>query len=299
MSVQISEARLPHTKRGMKQRAGIVEAKPVKHDPTEARMVPITEVGLDSHYQRDLNAERVSKMVADWDDRLAGVLILSARGGTLWVVDGQHRLAAMRERGTHSVSAIVLTGLSQREEAALFVDYNRSRAALNEWDMFRAELVAGSPAALGIVTVVNQLGLTLTRIPSPRNVIALGSVRRIYNMGGAVLLGKTLLTIKNLWTHERLAFGGMMIYGLGLFYYAFEKHPLFDEQRAHSVLESNTPLVFLRRAQEISFNIGRKSNSAQVTEAIRVVYNDGLGRNRQLGSIRRKAISSLRPSEEG
>jgi hypothetical protein len=45
----------------------------------------------DPTYQRDLDPKRVTKMVAEFDQRLVGVLEVSARGnGRFAILDGQH-----------------------------------------------------------------------------------------------------------------------------------------------------------------------------------------------------------------
>jgi hypothetical protein len=269
--------------------------------PEQARLVPLPSITLDSVYQRDLNAERVQAMVAHWDERLVGTLILSARAGNLYVVDGQHRLAAMRERHDTKVSAVILTDLSQKDEADLFVAYNRSRSALNEWDLFRAEIVAGRPDALGILSVFGQQHLTLSRkMSSPTNVSALGAVRRVYRLGGAVLLTKVLTTAKRYWVTESHVFGASNIYGLALFFYAFEQHPKYDPDRVEHVLQRVTPLLILRKAQEIAFVVNKGYAGSHVTEAIRVIYNDGLARKNQLGSIRfrrTRSMAGISPAE--
>jgi hypothetical protein len=49
----------------------------------------------DPSYQRDLDPKRVTKMVSEFDQRLVGVLEVSARGnGRFAILDGQHRWAA-------------------------------------------------------------------------------------------------------------------------------------------------------------------------------------------------------------
>lgn len=255
--------------------------------PEEVRYVPLSAITLDSGYQRDLNTDRVQTMVNHWDERLAGTLILSARGNNLYVVDGQHRLAAMRERHAAKVAAVILTGLTQMEEADLFVQYNRSRAALNEWDLFRAEVMAGHEAALTILRVFAKQHLTLTKTaPSPTNVQALGAIKRTFKLGGADLLNRVLETQKKYWLTERHVFGASITYGLALFLYAYEQAEQYDADRADRVLERTTPILVLRKAQELAFTVNKGYAGTHVTEALRALYNSGLAKRNQLGSVR-------------
>ena len=48
-------------------------------------------------YQRPVEPEDVDRLIAKWDDRLLTPLVVSFRDGKFNVVDGQHRIAAMRK----------------------------------------------------------------------------------------------------------------------------------------------------------------------------------------------------------
>jgi len=258
--------------------------------PAGVRSIRIDQVKFDSLYQRDLKIDRVQKLVRDWDRRLAGVVVVSIRAHIIWCVDGQHRLAAMREMGQAIVEAQVFEGLTQGEEADLFVKYNRNRSALTIWDLFRAETTAQDPETLDLIRITHKFGMALTNSPGPHSIQALGAVMRVYRLGGEALLASVFTTIQDLWPNERLAWGGQLITGMALFRYAFLERPGYETSRERAILERHNPVYFLRKAREISFGTTRNSSSRLVAEAIRLTYNEGLSRSKQLGTLRAKRL---------
>lgn len=269
------------------QRKPRSRAKPKIERSENIRSVPVAEIRIDSIYQRDLRAERVRHLVDKWDPKLAGVVILSSRAGSLWCVDGQHRLGAMRELAIDHVDAVVLDGLLQTEEASLFVQYNNARKTLDAWDAFKAEIAAQNPDALEVVRIVNSTGFMLTRIPGPNNIQALQAVRRVHKLGGEELLTVTLQTIRRLWASDRLALSSRIIGGLGLFYRGYLADENFKQDRLTKVLENTAPSAFLRAAQQIQYErMATGASSFAVAEAIRAKYNEGLAKVNRLSPLK-------------
>ena len=70
-----------------------------------------------------MEPEDVDRLIAKWDDRLLTPLVVSFRDGKFNVVDGQHRIAAMRKMadgGNVTVPCLIYTGLSYEQEAELY-----------------------------------------------------------------------------------------------------------------------------------------------------------------------------------
>lgn len=254
----------------------------------EIRKVPIRDLRLDSSYQRDLDMARVQKMVRDWDPRRSGLATLSHRAGVLWIVDGQHRVAALREMGAIFIDASVLEGMSQSDEADLFVALQRGTKSLNAWDLFKAETTAGHPEVLDIIRIVHAAGFKIERSTGHGNIQAVGALRRVFSLGGEPLLALTLTTARGCWSGDRKQLDGQVLEGLALFFHSFRGEPQYDADRASRVLQTTPAVTFLRQAQEIAQNRASVSSSAaNVAEAIRNKYNDRLSRAKQLGAIRR------------
>lgn len=255
---------------------------------TGIRRIPIKDIRLDSVYQRDLDSIRIRRVVEQWDDRMVGVLAVSHRAGILWCVDGQHRLAAMRELGILFCNAIVYDGLAQTEEAALFVELNRNRKPPNAWELFKAEAAALHEDVLNIIRIVHSLGYQIGRVTNHSTISAISALRRIYRLGGEPLLTATLRSVRGAWTGRELSLGGQVLEGLALFYHSFRGEPQYDDDRLARVMERNAPLKIIGDAQEIAAKRAVSGRSAVfLAEAIRDIYNMGLKREKKLGAVKR------------
>jgi len=264
---------------------------PSRDESIAPRRILVADISVDADYQRDLEQTRVQKMVAEWDGRRCSPLVLSSRGGRLWCVDGQHRLAAMRALGVEFCYAVMLE-LTKVEEADLFVGTQYGRKSLNAHDLFKAETVALHADVLTIIRIVHRFGYTLSRMTGFNNIGAVGALRRIFKLGGENLLTVTLDLTRAQWASADGASGsssrqGIVLYGLAIFLHSFRGEPQFDMIRAQRILEKNSPAKFIRAAQEIAMTKRSAGTSpVNVAEAIRNSYNTGLSKHRQMDSIR-------------
>ena len=76
-----------------------------------------------SYYQRHLNANRVKRIAAEFDERIANAPKVSYRDGHYYVFDGQHTIAARKLLNNNSdlnIVCKVYSGLTEQQEALLF-----------------------------------------------------------------------------------------------------------------------------------------------------------------------------------
>lgn len=253
------------------------------------RRVRVSDMYVDSVYQRDLDNGWIEKRVRDgWSEPLAQVVTLSARGGRLYVVDGQHRLALARGCGVDSLWAYVIEGLTQKEEAEKFAQFQRLRRALRIWETFKADTVAQKAEALEIARTVHQVGFRIDRSGTAGTITAIGALVSIHKLGGGPLLRDTLTIIKRLWTlDDSMALRGQIMHGIAIFLHSFEHEPQFRMERLEKVLPETAPAKLLRLAQDIaSRRASATVGPASVGEALRDLYNKGIGPDHRLGSLR-------------
>lgn len=115
---------------------------------TAAKAVPRTEYrnpGIDRElhtdrltsglpYQRPVNQKEVDRLIREWDERLLEPVIVSFRDGKFYVVDGQHRISAMRKmngRNGIMVNCKVYSGLTYEQEAALCYKLDKAKKRLS------------------------------------------------------------------------------------------------------------------------------------------------------------------------
>lgn len=127
------------------------------------------ELEIDFSYQRSTDAQSsqtlIRKIAQNWDWRMCLPLVVSNRRDEgLFVIDGQHRLAAAKLRGDIDyLPCCVSTYDSVAAEATMFVAMNRVRKAISKADDFHAAIASGDPTSLAIQKLIIDAGLSVAR----------------------------------------------------------------------------------------------------------------------------------------
>lgn len=244
----------------------------------EMRRVPVAVIKRDTKYQRDLMAAFIEG-AGKFDPQLAGTIVLSSRAGGPYVLDGGHRVEIARLWGVEFINAFVIDGLTQADEAALFVKLNRTRRALSSHALFKGELNAGAqhyPETSAMVRVVNNAGFTLAAKAggNPTIITAIDSIRWVHRYGGDDLLARTLSIVKELWFGEPKATSGPTLKGIALFLASAGQQPMFRRDRLSRVMEKYGPSKVERLAQAIAMRRNAASvGPSNFAEAVLNEYN--------------------------
>ena len=181
------------------------------------------EVENDERYQRVIRPAWIAYLVANWDDDLAVTFLVSHRDGRYFVVDGQHRMLALRERGDTEVrvACVIFEGLVTAEEAKRFRRTQQDRKSLSSVDFFRSGLIEGDPLVHDVFRIVAEEGFNVNLInstTSPTDIIATGALLRIYGKGKREdVLREVLRLVRDAFPGEVAATQGTMLQGLGRF----------------------------------------------------------------------------------
>lgn len=217
--------------RGPRDRGGSSAEKPTPTfrpaigTPPAPQFAPTERLLIDDTYQRSIEGgasqKLITKIAVGWDWRLCLPLLVSRRGGTLYVIDGQHRLEAARLRGDIPHMPVVVFDFDDlRAEADLFVQANRSRRTMSMLDDFHAAIAAGEPKAVAISAVVEAAGLQVGRNMAwqywkPGEVIFVRSIQRGLNAYGPDVAKRALTTIARAFEGQVLTGGGAIFDAIG------------------------------------------------------------------------------------
>lgn len=231
--------------------------------------VNIEDIQIDPTYQRALREAKIAKMIKDYDPRLMTAVVVSRReDGTLWAVDGQHRIEMLKRLGKSIVLADVRTGLSLKEEAYHFWHLNADTTSVGTWETFRARITAEDPDALRIEKIVNQNGYYLGRVQDG-GINAVSALERLFNMGK---LDKSLQILATVWPMDKTAREAAIIEGLGTFLLTWDVEPEWDDGRILEALDKISPSTILRDSQQKSAEKGR-SPKANIPYSYMDAYN--------------------------
>lgn len=139
-----------------------------------------------SYYQRHLNASRVKRIAAEFDERIANAPKVSYRDGHYYVFDGQHTIAARKLLNNNSdlnIVCKVYSGLTEQEEALLFAQQTGISAPLTAGAKLRAKIHGGDPEAIAFQSATQRAGFGLSSIRAMQNGKSLASLRPLVSIG--------------------------------------------------------------------------------------------------------------------
>jgi hypothetical protein len=199
------------------------------------RWVPLERMRVNPLAQRDLNRARVAELAAHFDAEQMGAPVVSHRGDWFFLLDGQHRVAALKEwLGSwdgQQVQCWCYEGLTEAEEAAKFLALNNT-LTVNAFAKFKVAIQAGREAESDVDRIVRALDLRIAR--GNGGICAVATLNRVYARGGAAVLSRTLRIIRDAYGEAGL--DGPVIDGIGLLVQRYDGQ--LSERRAVDRLAS-------------------------------------------------------------
>ena len=166
------------------------------------RKIVANKLTIDRSYQREPITAQYRRIARNLDFDALGVLHVSKRNdGSLMVVDGWHRVLALREQQVDEweVSCQVYSGLTIKEEAQLYRLLNTTRKP-SPWDDFKAGLRSGDSECAAINRIAGRNGWRVSNFVGPGRVACVAALRNIFRKDdGALALDKALCDAKAAW----------------------------------------------------------------------------------------------------
>lgn len=243
--------------------------------------VPPAELEIDPVYQRSIefaaSRHQIRRIAESWDWDLFGMLLVSRRpDDRLFVVDGQHRLAAAQLRGDIDMLPCSITRRAgPAEEARLFIAANRSRRTVATLDDFHAAVAAGDPESLKILELVEGAGLKIARHYEakgygPNEIGSIAGLRRALQKHGEEPVRRTLNLLGEAFPDEQLVNGATLLAALIELHAAHE----LDGDRLFETLHERTSAEWSQVARLGAHTGGRQRTTAMI-ETILSFYRAG------------------------
>lgn len=185
------------------------------HREAKLRWVPIDKMRTSPVAQRQLNQARVDYLVANLELEQLGTPTVNQRGEAYYIIDGQHRIEALRAYGLgdQKLECWCYVGLTEEEEASKFDQLN-DVLAVHAFDRFRTRVTAGREIECDIDKTVRAQGLVVSRDAIPGAISAVGTLRRLYTRSDADTLARTLRIVRDAFGDTALE--AAVIDGIGL-----------------------------------------------------------------------------------
>lgn len=227
---------------------------PTRRKYTTTKIEPAL-LTVDHDVQRPLDTVRVAQIAADFEPEAFGVIHLSQRDdGSVIILDGQHRVAAANVigRGEVPVEAVIWTGLSKAEEAAMFRRLNNTRQ-VQILDRFRIRIVEGDPTACKLNALLEQHGWTIRKAGAIGSFFAVAALEKLYNAkeGGDYDTCDSLIRIATAaWGHDSNGLRAEIVSGLGAL---LRRYPGLDSAKLVTELGKHEggPLGLIGKAKQL------------------------------------------------
>lgn len=252
-------------------------------DTGDIEMVAISDLNVDSTYQRDVSNEIAQAIAQNLDPIAMGPIVVSRRkDGTLWIVNGQHRTQAAAMTGRTHIAAQVINGLDRTGEAKLRLKGNFRRQDRSQ-ERFRAQLAAGDKESQEINRIVMEYGskINLDSSMMDEGFNAVASLEWLYRRDNS---GVELMRVLDLTRDAWGRVGGSVSTApilKGLWWFLDKHKGEFDRARLVEKLNHEGTAALIRKAQSHKAAHGG-AGWTNLYRALVEVYNDRLPESARL-----------------
>jgi hypothetical protein len=254
-------------------------AKQPNRKPSKVYDVPIGKMRVPPALvtQREFRKAHGDRIAADLDLNKIGFPILNHRDHIFWILDGQHRIYALKQFGFSDkdlVTCEVYEDLTDAEMADIFLGRD-ARKPIPLYDKFHVAVTAGHKRERDIQRAVEANGQKISRSPD-EGISALAALGTVYDRSGEIVLGQVIRAINLGFSGDARAFDAAIIQGLGLVFNRYNGRT--NEKQLGSKLADlkHSARELLRKADTIRARTGNQQKQC-VAAAVVDIYNKGLG----------------------
>ena len=209
-------------------------------------------------YQRDLNPQRVQRIVKAFDERIANEPKISCRNGHYYVFDGQHTIAARKLRNGNKdlkIRCKVYIGMTEKEEALLFAQQTGVSAKLSAGVKIRAMIFGGDPEAIQFKAATEAVGLRLDygQDKGKKRLPCIATAFTAFKKLGPERYMEMLQIILEAWDGAPDSFRRENVKGISAFVDLY--HDEYDPKRLVSRLKRYDPLHIYREGKASGLNL--------------------------------------------
>lgn len=249
----------------------VAAVSPIRGVVPRLEWIALAVLNVDPSYQRSLDPESSKELVRDiarnWDWRLCQPLAVAERpDGSLWIVDGQHRLEGALKRAealakldlpadVTSLPCVITPVSTTAEEAETFTGLNRKRRSLTAVEIHRAQLVAGDPKAREVADLITGAGLRLAPHSNytawkPGMIFCLPGVASANKRFGREATSNALVALSEAFSGQVLRYAGQILRALVVVYATEGAKAGFDPDAFIDRLGANSQQQWMRKAAE-------------------------------------------------
>lgn len=231
-------------------------------------LIPIKNLVSNQEYQRNLSQQHIKRAATHFDLCQINPVKVSRRDGRNYVFNGQHTIEIIAQvSGSRDtpVWCMIYDDLSYKAEADIFANQQKYIKALLPYEIFMANIEAGSDDHLMMRSLVEAYGLTLSSKPKAGSLRAIATMESIYRKYGYHALDRTLRLSVTTWEGDAQSLSANMLNGIARLVVAFGENLKEDSFRDR--VGAYSPRDIARTAKE------RRAGSLGYAETMAMAYN--------------------------
>lgn len=198
-------------------------------NPGTVRTLSTSRLTSGLPYQRPVEQKNVDKLIRNWNSRELYPVIVSFRDGKFNVVDGQNRIAAMRQMaggGDVIVPCMIYTGMTYEQEAELYAKLDKGKRPLTPRQHTKALVESGSDAKImEIKCLVEEVGFVWALGEPTGEPFEIAPIRALINahqLLGGEAFARMLSLLAGAWQGTPNSLRASMLSGMALFVKTYE-----------------------------------------------------------------------------
>ena len=231
-------------------------------------LIPIKNLVSNQEYQRNLSLRHVQNAAEHFDLYQINPVKVSCRDGMNYVFNGQHTIeivALVSGSRDTPVWCMIYDDLNYENEAYVFANQMKYVKPLKPYEVFMANIEAGSDKQLIIRDLVESYSLSIGQVKGYGVICAVSSLEGIYDKFGYHVLDRTLRLCAGTWEGDMNSLCANFLNGVARLVNTYGdklKDELFKERVGATSVKQLT-----RNAKE------RRPGSMGFAEAMLVAYN--------------------------
>lgn len=240
----------------------------------------ISDLKVPERSQRKFIKSHAEKIYKYFDSKQFDPLIVSFRDGIWYVIDGQHRLYAVKKRFGNDklVSCKIITDLTESMECDLFGKINTNQKSLSVADRTKTSFYADNPKIRDLADICTRNGIELgfendNRSKKNGRIIAIKALSDTYDKIGAEQTERLVKLLNDTWDGNAEGLSLCMIKALGVILSLYstelsdeiwvkklskvEPTKLISEAKSDLVTKTNVPTKIARIAITNYYNKGK------------------------------------------
>ena len=188
-------------------------------------LIPIKNLVSNQEYQRNLSAAHIRRTAENFNLYQINLVKVSRRDSVNYVINGQHTVeivAIVSGSRDTPVWCMVYDDLDYKREADIFAQQQKYTKYLSPYEVFKANVEAGSDEQLIIKELVESYKIAITpQQKSSCAICAVSTLEYIYRQHGFHVLDRTLRLCVGTWEGEVDSLSASMLRGVSRLVVAF------------------------------------------------------------------------------